>query len=247
MKLQKLSGLLLVLLCVLYGACTDREIPRIYPLTFEKGEYELRERMTLSVTFRSGNKDYTVVSSDTAVVKASTDSKIGFGTLYLLGNGKGEAIVSVKDNVSNEKIDLRVTVTDFFLGFEVVDTDNVIFQKNDCLFFVKNESKDFLALGKTDTIDGTVLRFRGNYEFAVTGGKHFVHIEYEKEGQPVKYAFDMTGSSSEIFSMIEHFYQPDMVKAKDIGPRYYFMNLEERTTGSKLVCLLRDVLLLPQQ
>lgn len=71
-----------LLLGVLFGACTDEEIQRVYPLTFAQGTYEVRTGITMSIPFRSGNKSYVVASSDTAVVKASasiTDSQIGFG------------------------------------------------------------------------------------------------------------------------------------------------------------------------
>lgn len=251
MKLQKLQGIFPILLCVLFGACTNDEIPRIYTLTFEKDAYEVREGMTSSVPFRSGNKDYVVHSSDTTVVKASaniTDSSVGFGNLYLFGNGMGEAVVSVKDNVSGEKVDLQITVTEFSLGFEVVKTDSVIFQRNDYLFFVKNESKDFLAFGRTGVADEPVLRFKGTYKFAVVEGKPFVNIEYKKEGAPVEYAFDMSGSSGELLSMFGHFFQlGTMAKMRDIGIRYYYMNLEEKATGSKLICLLRDLYPLPKE
>lgn len=242
MGLQKFSGILLVLLYILCGACKNEEISRIYSLTFEKGAYEVRSGMTLSIPFRSGNKDYIITSSDTAVVKALaniTVSNIGFGTLYLSGNAKGEATVSVKDKVCGEQVDLRITVTDFYLGFEVMETDSVIFQKNDCLFFVKNETKDFLVFGKKNVTGELVLRFKGNYEFTL-GNKPYVDIEYEKDGHPVKYVFDMTESSSEIFSILDHFYRLSMKKTKDIGIRNYYMNLKESSTGSKLVCLLRE-------
>lgn len=250
MKWQRLQGILFVGLCLCCGACTNDEIPRIYPLTFEKDAYELRVGLTSGVSFRSGNKDYIVTSNDTSVVKASvsvTDSKIGFGTLYLIGNGKGEAVVSVKDNVSGEKVDLQITVTDFYLGFEVVETDSVIFQRNDYLFFVENGAKDFLAFQKTDTDDKPLLRFKGSYEFIMNGEKPLVNIEYEKEGQTIKYTFDMTGSSSEIFSILDHYYPLSFAKSKDIGIRYYYMNLKETVTGSKLVCLLRDQFPLPKE
>ena len=249
-RLQNLSGISLVLLCLFYGACTNKEIPRIYSLTFEKEAYEIRSGMTSSVPFRSGNKDYVVTSSDTAVVKVSVsvaDSKIGFGTLFLLGNRKGEAIVSVKDNISGERVDLQITVTDFYLGFEVVETDSGIFQKNDYLFFVKNESKDFLVFGETGTTGELALRFKGSYEFTIIGDKPFVNIGYEKEGQPVEYTFDMSGSSPEVFSLFGHFFHLSAAKTKDIGIRYYYMQLKETATNSETVCLLRDQYALPKE
>ena len=234
-RLQNLSGISLVLLCLFYGACTNKEIPRIYSLTFEKEAYEIRSGVT---------------SSDTAVVKVSVsvaDSKIGFGTLFLLGNRKGEAIVSVKDNISGERVDLQITVTDFYLGFEVVETDSVIFQENDYLFFVKNESKDFLVFGETGTTGELALRFKGSYEFTITGDKPFVNIGYEKEGQPVEYTFDMSGSSPEVFSLFGHFFHLSAAKTKDIGIRYYYMQLKETATNSETVCLLRDQYALPKE
>ena len=249
-RLQNLSGISLLLLCLFYGACTNKEIPRIYSLTFEKEAYEVRSGMTASVPFLSGNKNYTVISSDTAVVKVSVsvaDSKIGFGTLFLFGNRKGAAVVSVKDNVSGERVNLQITVTDFYIGFEVVETDRVIFQKNDYLFFVKNESKDFLVFGETDATGELALRFKGSYEFIITGDKPFVNIGYEKEGQPIEYTFDMSGSSPEIFSLFGHFFQWSAAKAKDFGIRNYYMQLKETATNSEAVCLLREQYALPKE
>lgn len=239
-----------LLLGVLFGACTDEEIQRVYPLTFAQGTYEVRTGITMSIPFRSGNKSYVVASSDTAVVKASasiTDSQIGFGDLYLWGNAKGQAIVSVKDRVSGEQVDLRITVTDFYLGFEVVDTDSVLFQRNDYLFFVKNKSNDFLAYEGADLTTEPVLRFKGTYDFIMSGNKPFVHITYEKDGQPVKYVFDMAESSSELLAMLDHFWGLSQKKTKDIGIHNYYMNLKETSTGSKSMCLLRDQYPLPKE
>lgn len=241
--IQKLQILVVVLVGVLCGACRDEEIGRIYSLTFSEPAYATRVGVTMNVSFRSGNKDYVVTSGDTAVVEAYAriDSDIGFGTLYLHGKREGKTNVTVKDNVSGETVGLRITVGEFYLSFSVEQTDSVVFRKGDMCYFVQNEAKDFMVFEKKGSADYPVLKFKGSYEFTVAGDKPFVNVEYIDAGQAVGHSFDMTGSSPEIFDLIEHYYLSDTAKkARDIV-RYYFMNLEDVATGAKMVCVLRDL------
>lgn len=242
-RLQKLQILVFVLVVVLCGACKNEEIGRIYPLTFSELAYATRIGVTMNVSFRSGNKDYVVTSGDTAVVEAYAriDGDIGFGTLCLHGKREGKANVTVKDNVSGETVGLRITVGEFYLSFLVVQTDTAIFRKDDMCYFVQNEAKDFMVFEKKGTDDYPVLKFKGSYEFTATGDTPFVNVEYINAGQEVRHSFDMTGCSPEIFGLIEHYYLPDTAKkARDIM-RYYFMNLEDVATGSKMMCVLHDL------
>lgn len=242
-RLQKLQIMVVILAGVLCGACKNEEIPRIYPLTFGEPAYETQVGVTTNVPFRSGNKDYVVTSEDTAVVVAyaAINSDIGFGSLYLHGKRTGKANVTVKDNVSGETVGLRITVTDFYLSFLVVQTDSVIFRENDICFFVQNEAKDFMVFERKGREGYPALKFKGSYEFNLAGNKPFVNVEYKEGEQAVKHSFDIAGSSPEIFTLIErHFLPGTDKKARDIM-RYYFMKLEDVATGSKMVCVLQNL------
>ncbi|MCS2582263.1 hypothetical protein NXY00_00980 [Bacteroides sp. BFG-551] len=117
MKTKHLLGALLSFLCTIFlFSCGNDDEKRIYPLSFEKEYYERPLLGAANIMIRGGNRDYTVTVEKTEILSIDVDlsSSIGMGSLKIYPKKKGETKVSVKDNITNETVDLKIKITDVY-------------------------------------------------------------------------------------------------------------------------------------
>ena len=76
---------------------------------------------TTNITITGGNRDYTVTVKKTDILNIDVDlsSSIGMGSLRVTPKKKGETKVKVKDNITNETVDLRIKITDSYLAYAI--------------------------------------------------------------------------------------------------------------------------------
>lgn len=122
MKKKHLLGALLSFLCtIIFFSCGNDDEKKIYSLSFEKEYYERPLLGATSITIRGGNRDYTVTVEKTDILNIDVDlsSSIGMGSLRVTPKKKGETKVKVKDNITNETVDLRIKITDSYLAYAI--------------------------------------------------------------------------------------------------------------------------------
>ena len=111
MKTKHLLGALLSFLCTIFFLVAVMTMKKKYiPLSFEKEYYERPLLGATNIMIRGGNRDYTVTVERTEILSISVDlsSSTGMGSLLVYPKKKGETKVSVKDNITNETVDLKL-------------------------------------------------------------------------------------------------------------------------------------------
>ena len=122
MKTKHLPGALLSFLyTIIFFSCGNNDEKKIYSLSFEKEYYERPLLGTTNITITGGNRDYTVTVEKTDILNIDVDlsSSIGMGSLRVTPKKKGETKVKVKDNITNETVDLRIKITDSYLAYAI--------------------------------------------------------------------------------------------------------------------------------
>ncbi len=70
-------------------------------------------------------------------------SPIGMGNLVVKPKQKGETTVTVKDNVTNETVNLKIKIVDRYLTLKVAHPAQVPYSGGENLFFINNSDRDF--------------------------------------------------------------------------------------------------------
>ena len=146
MKTKNLLGIFFLFLCTItLVSCGDDEKQEIYSLSFEKGYYERPLLGAKNIPVRGGNRDYTVTVQNTDVLSINIDlsSPIGMGNLVVKPKQKGETTVTVKDNVTNETVNLKIKIVDSYLNLKVAHPAQVPYSGGENLFFINNSDRDF--------------------------------------------------------------------------------------------------------
>ena len=121
-----------------FGSCgsDDDEKKEIYPLSFEKEYYEVPLLGNQSISIRGGNRNYSVTVEKTDILDVSVDlsSSIDMGNLVITPKQKGETTVTIKDNIVNEEVGLKIKVTDSYLAYAIKKQSSGTFTGNISLF-----------------------------------------------------------------------------------------------------------------
>jgi hypothetical protein len=154
-NLPKIKGIFLGIL-----SCKEKDEP-ILPLTLEKSSIEMIEQTApITVTIKSGNGNYTAVSS--AINVATTVSIVGNG-VKITPVAHGSATIIVKDN-SSATVQVAVTVTSKALEnsarrFESGST-SIIF----------GVDTDWTVAGKAGMVEMVNVRAKTSYYLTWEGG-----------------------------------------------------------------------------
>ncbi|GAE82929.1 hypothetical protein [Bacteroides reticulotermitis] len=198
MRNKCLSGILLFLCLQLVG-CSDDE-KEIYSLSFEKEYYECSLLRGSYIPIRGGNRDYTVEVADPGVLEVKIDlsSSIGMGNLYLTSKQKGETVITVRDNVTNETVLLNIKVVDAYMGLKNISSHGEPYVLDTYLFLTNNENKDFYVY---DT-DLNTEKYKGTYAFSVENYKPYLTLSFSKEvnGKSV-HKYSLLGSLDNFFAV----------------------------------------------
>ena len=145
MKTKHLLGALLSFLCTIFlFSCGNDDEKEIYPLSFEKEYYERPLLGAANIMIRGGNRDYTVTVERTEILSISVDlsSSTGMGSLLVYPKKKGETKVSVKDNITNETVDLKIKITDAYLTYSIKESNHPALSNGTAVYLINNEAKD---------------------------------------------------------------------------------------------------------
>lgn len=174
MKRVNLLEILLSFLCAIsFAGCgnDDEGKKEIYSLSFEKEYYEVPLLGKASISVRGGNKDYTVNVEKTNILEISIDvsSPVGMGNLIINPKQKGETAVIVKDNMTNETVNLQVKVTDAYLAYAIKESNHPALSEGTIVYLINNEAKDCYFFRSTGSGEGAADRpiAKGTYEFSV--------------------------------------------------------------------------------
>lgn len=175
MRTERFISMLVLFFCAMgFTACSDDDEKGITPLSFEKEHYEVplfEGASTKSITIKGGNKDYTATVEKPEILEASinTSSTTEMGYLLINPKQKGETTVTVKDNVSNETVDLSIKVTDGYLAYVIKESNHPALAVGTIAYLINNEAKDcyfFLDNHVGNNLYGTPIG-EGTYSFSV--------------------------------------------------------------------------------
>lgn len=146
MKRVNIFKTLLFLCTISFVGCdnNDEEKKEIHSLSFEKGYYEAPLLENTYISVRGGNRDYTVTVEKTNILEASIDlsSPISMGSLVIKPKRKGETTVTIKDNITNETVDLKVKVIDKYLAYAIKNSNHPALSQETIVYLINNEAKD---------------------------------------------------------------------------------------------------------
>ena len=170
MKTKHLLGALLSFLyTIIFFSCGNNDEKKIYSLSFEKEYYERPLLGTTNITITGGNRDYTVTVEKTDILNIDVDlsSSIGMGSLRITPKKKGETKVKVKDNITNETVDLRIKITDSYLAYAIKKSNHPALSNGTVVYLINNEAKDcyfFRYIESRDEISRIPIA-KGTYDF----------------------------------------------------------------------------------
>lgn len=170
MKTKHLLGALLSFLyTIIFFSCGNNDEKKIYSLSFEKEYYERPLLGTTNITITGGNRDYTVTVEKTDILNIDVDlsSSIGMGSLRITPKKKGETKVKVKDNITNETVDLRIKITDSYLAYAIKKSNHPALSNGTIVYLINNEAKDcyfFRYIESRDEISRIPIA-KGTYDF----------------------------------------------------------------------------------
>lgn len=241
MKKRILLKVLMLSCSLLWLSCSDDnngESPIVLsPLTFEHDSYEVREDFVKTIPVVTGNQAYTTKVEDTEIVKAQTWFNEGAkdaGFLRLDGLKKGETIVCVTDIASKESVNLKVKVTNFYMGFEIEATNDDIFPKGDFLYLLKDEEKSFYILGRKDGLVTEETKVKGGYTTGIENGIPYLFLTYlNKESQEVTRKFNFSESSPSIIQLFNDYFglsSKAIQNRMNVLPKEYMILKEVQTS-----------------
>lgn len=244
MKKRILLKALMLSCSLLWLSCSDDnngESPiELSPLAFEHDSYEVREDFMKNIPVFTGNQAYTTKVEDTEIVKAQTwfnEGAKNAGYLRLDGLKKGETVVCVTDIASKESVNLKVKVTDFYMGFVIETTNDGIFPKGDFLYLLKDKEKSFYILGNKDGQVTEETKVKGTYTTGIENGIPYLFLTYlNKENQEVTRKFNFSESSSAIIQLFNDYFglsTKEIQNRMNVLPKQY-MILKEAQTGVEL-------------
>ena len=175
---NKSLSVILLFLCLQLVGCSDDE-KEIYSLSFEKEYYERPLVGKGNIPIRGGNRDYTVTVADPSIldVKVDLSSPTDMGSLSLTLKQKGETTITVRDNVTNETVLLKIKVVDNYMGMKNISSHGEPYVLNSYLFLTNNENKDFYLY---DT-DLKTEKYKGTYAFSVEDNEPYLTLSFSKE------------------------------------------------------------------
>lgn len=172
MKAKHLFGSLLSFLCTIFlFSCGNNDEKEIHSLSFEKEYYERPLLGVTDIMIRGGNRDYTVTVEKTEILSINVDlsSPVGMGYLRVIPKKKGETKVSVKDNITNETVDLKIKITDGYLAYSIKESNHPALSNNTVVYLINNEAKDCYFFRYSDSkneLSQTPIA-KGTYDFSV--------------------------------------------------------------------------------
>lgn len=213
MHMKSWLSMLFLSLCALgWVSCSeDEKIAPVYPLTFEKEAYRVRMNLTESIPVTGGSKSYVVRVEDPAVLEAEVafPSTIGFGEIRITPKEKGKTALFVTDQVSEETKRLSVEVTDFYMGFTVVESSHPDFPEGEALFLVANASQNCFLLKESGEMTPVIeVDKRGDYAFSVVDNapRLVLSLREETTEKMQTYTFDISLSKQEIIAMLNRWF-----------------------------------------
>ena len=162
------SFFLFLLFSIVYGCSNGTDVSS---LCFEKEYYEQPLLRATDITIRGGNRDYTVTVEETDILSIDVDlsSSIGMGSLKVTPKKKGETKVKVKDNITNEIVELKIKIIDSYLAYAIKESNHPALSNGTVVYLINNESKDCYFFRYSDSKNELSQNpiAKGTYDFSV--------------------------------------------------------------------------------
>ena len=116
---------ILVAITLLGISCTDSSSPTIENLELQENGVSVGENMHSILIIHRGNRDYTLTIDDENLIEATylphttqfngPAIQIEYGAYSIKGLEKGETVIRIKDNISQQEKSVSVLVTDGYI------------------------------------------------------------------------------------------------------------------------------------
>lgn len=245
---MKTKDLFSVLLTILFAfglaACSndDNETKEIKPLKFDKQSYETSPLGQRSIKVYNGSGKYRFEVQDADIIKITYTENEHFeefvlggdnsylGTIHIQGLQTGQTKLTVTDEVTQDKAELAIKVTEPYLTFVVRDSNHPALNNQVVFFLIANEMHDcyFYYTNKPNpgmpVIPEVILEScgKGKYEFSVEkDGENsipYLTLTYASDGKgqftdaaiaPQMHKFNILGSSNSTYGIIQQYLNVD--------------------------------------
>lgn len=245
---MKTKDLFRVLLTVLFifglAACSndDNDTKEIKPLKFDKQSYETSLLGQRSIKVYNGSGKYRFDVQDADIIKITYTENEHFEEFVLGGNNSylgtidvhgvqtGQTKLTVTDEVTQDKAELTIKVTEPYLTFVVRDSNHPTLSNQVVFFLIANEMHDcyFYKIIKRNPEMPVIPEMnlescgKGKYEFSVEKDGEFLipylTLTYASDGKgqftdaaiaPQMHKFNILGSSKGIYTRIQQYLNVD--------------------------------------
>lgn len=173
--MNKLIIPFLLIIAFLTVGCSDdnNENEPIAPFSIEKDYYEIRlERSATSISITNGSGDISLKIENENILQAiyskyndnKEDNRKGHINLY--GMQKGATTLTIIDNVTGDKENVEVKVTDCYLAYVINDSNHPVLTAGTTLFLVNNQAHDYYLFDQDNKYNKPILK--DSYEFFIT-------------------------------------------------------------------------------
>ena len=209
---------------------------------------------------KSGNGDYTLHVENQETLSASVSSGWSDpnGVIQVYGRLRGETVLSVMDNATQEVKTMRIKVTDNYETFRVSVYNNTHPTLNGELFvfLINNKERDayFFRLNRTGTDYDWLLQAKGTYAFTEEDAQRYLTLTYvtDAEGRftiaelaPAPHKFLIKDGSRQLFHRLSENlnlgWEDAVTRESPVEPMSLGMKLEEVGTDYKLAGWLEEV------
>lgn len=251
MQIKNLFTNLFLFLCLLFTSCNkdQNEMTENPPLRFANTSYEVRVGQQEAIGFVEGSGDYSLEIEKPELLEATLRPELK--QLFISSKQKGETTLVLTDNKARETIQLKIKITDSYLGFVHKDSNIPGFSSGTALFFVNNPEKDFYLFKQakgTYLPEGTPI-LQGHYETFSEKGLPYLILYYQYKDQDTEtHRYDLSESSPEIYAIMNKYLDSDWIKQtpanRSIAPKYYYLHINE-VAGSYRATWVVDLMCIP--
>ena len=234
MQIKNLFPSLFLCLYLLLTGCSkdQNEMTENPPLRFANTSYEVRIGQQEAIGFVEGSGDYFLKIENPELLEATLRPDLK--QLFINSKQKGETTLAITDNKARETIQLKIKVTDSYLGFTYKDSNIPGFTPGTDLFFVNNPEKDFYVFKQekgTYLPEGTPI-LQGHYETFSEEGCPYLILHYQYKDQDAEtHRYDLSESSPEIYTIMNKYLDSNWIKQtpanRSIAPKYYYLHINE--------------------
>lgn len=250
-----LTAIQIFIMCFLTVACSDDKEPEIYPIRFGQQDYTIRLGVGTSIFYVDGGGVYKLAASNPEVL-GTFGIDIETHRLMINPAKTGESTLTITDVRANNKVELHITVEDFYCSFKVIkvegDDQNPYIAKEDEIRFVKTSDnfRQLLILREDHLSHQQKIVAEGDFDIERSETNIFtmkmgLHAKANEEMEVFEYTIGGSGTVINLFNHFFDFNWEESVTSKSMQVRDIEMTLVDADNNCKITCVMDAALTQP--